>query len=291
MVTASNPYIDKFHYFSGNLSVLVDQLKAENFDFIVDLHNNIRSLRIRKALKKECTVVNKLNIRKFLLNEFSIDVMPGRHITTRSLDTLKPLGVTDDGLGLDYFIPTEDKVTISDIPTSHHAGYIVYVCGATYQCKKLPLHKMKEMCAKINHPIILIGGKNDADEAAKVAAVDPVKIYNACGKFNINESAWLVKDSKLVIAHDTGFQYIACAFQKPVIALWGCTSPRLGFGAYYGERFLQKKGSDFYIDICLDLYCQPCSKGTNHCPLEHFHCMEKISIDKVVQEVHRRLYR
>lgn len=285
MVTASNPYIDSFHYYKNDLKAFIDELRAENFDYVVDLHNNIRSTRIRNALKKKTFVLDKQNIRKFFLTEFSLKSVNIRHITQRSLDTVAPLGVKDDGLGLDYFIAKENEVAISDIPASHHAGYIVFVAGATYDCKKLPLEQVKKLCSEIQHPIILIGGEKDREEMEKVSAVDPVKIYNACGKFNLDESADLVRRAKVVVSHDTGFQYIAAALKKSVIAIWGCTSPRLGFEPYYGSR----AGNGNFTNIFLDLHCQPCSKGTDHCPLGHFNCMRKLDMKEVAREVHNRL--
>jgi heptosyltransferase-2 len=135
--------------------------------------------------------------------------MPKRHITKRSLDTLAHFGVVDDDEGLDYFIPDDDLVKESDIPASHHAGYIAIVIGASYHTKKLPVHKLIALCTAINHPIILIGGKEDIEAGTAVAAaVNKGKVYNACGRFNLNESADLVRRSKLVISHDTGQQGI-----------------------------------------------------------------------------------
>ncbi|RYG23039.1 MAG: glycosyltransferase family 9 protein, partial [Chitinophagaceae bacterium] len=289
MVTASNPYIDAFHYYNNDLAAFIKELKDEDFDYVIDLHNNIRSTRIRKALKKKTFVIDKQNIKKFFLTEYSAKFLKIRHITERSLDTVAKLGVSNDGLGLDYFVAKENVVPINDIPASHHAGFVAFVTGATYNCKKLPLQKMQELAVLIDHPIILIGGKGDFEEMEKVAAIDPVKIYNACGKFNLDESADLVSRAKLVISHDTGFQYIAAAFKKPIIALWGCTSPRLGFEPYYGEKFISRAPRDFYKNIFLDLHCQPCSKGTDQCPLGHFNCMRKMDMKMVANEVHKRL--
>ena len=173
----------------------------------------------------------------------------------------------------------------SDLPTSHHAGFICIVIGANYFTKKLPVHKLQEMCRKIRHPIILIGGKMEEDEGAIISSVDPVKIYNACGKFSLHESAEIVRQSKLVISHDTGLQYIACAFRKTVLAIWGGTSPKLDVEPYYGSA-----GKDLHENFFLNLNCQPCSKyGTNKCPLEHFNCMEKQDIDFIVNSIHDRL--
>ncbi len=290
IVTAHNPYIDKFHYFDNDLALLIKELKKENYDYVVDLQNNVRSLKIKLALRKRSFTIDKLNVEKFLLTQLNINIMPGMHITQRSLKTVEPLGINDDGLGLDYFIPQKDIVSEHDIPTSHIAGFIAIVIGATYFTKKLPVHKLKELCTNIQHPVILLGGKEDAAAGEEIASADNVKIYNACGKFNLNESADLVRQSKLVISHDTGLQYIACAFKKPILAIWGGTSPKLDVEPYYGKLFMESQSRPVYENILLNLPCQPCSKfGTHTCPLEHFNCMEKQDIDSILLKIYDRL--
>ncbi len=292
IVTASNPYIDKFFYYDKDLSVVITELKKEQYDYVIDLHNNLRSNKIRRALKKKCFTINKLNVQKFLLTKLNVDLMPRVHITQRSLNTVAALNVFDDGLGLDYFIPKEDIVDQNDIPTSHSAGFIAVVIGANYFTKKLPVHKLQELCYKVDHPIILLGGKEDRVTGEAITALDPVKIYNACGKFNLNESADLVRQSKMVISHDTGMQYIACAFKKPLLAIWGGTSPKLDVEPYYGKLFMDQQSAPVYENIVLNLRCQPCSKfGTHTCPLEHFNCMERQDIDTIVEKINDRLRR
>ena len=286
IVTATNPYIDKFFYYDDNLEELIVKLKAENYDHVIDLHNNIRSNKIKRVLGRETHTIEKLTLNKFLLTQLNIDVMPDRHITQRSLDTVLPLGVKDDGGGLDYFIAPQYELKPDDIPTGHLAGYIVIVIGATYFTKRFPVPKIIELCSKINHPVILLGGKEDVLIGQIITDHDPIKIYNACGKFNISESADIIKKAKLVISNDTGMQYIACALKRPVIALWGGTSPDLDVEPYYGKNFISHQQKPIYENVVLNLKCQPCSKyGLNKCPLDHFNCMEKINIDELVQKV------
>ncbi len=290
IVTAANPYIGKFFYYDNNMDELLVRLKAENYDHVIDLHNNIRSNKIKSVLSRDTHTIDKLTFKKFLLTQLNIDVMPNRHITQRSLDAVLPLGVKDDGGGLDYFIATQYEVKPDDIPTGHLAGYFVIVIGATYFTKRLPAHKIIELCNKIDHPIILLGGKEDTANGVIVAATNPLKIYNACGKFNISESADIIKKAKLVVSNDTGMQYIACALKRPVIALWGGTTPDLDVEPYYGNNFLSNQQKPVYENIVLNLRCQPCSKyGLNKCPLGHFNCMEKINVDVLVEKIKERL--
>ncbi len=280
-VTEANPYVDKFFYFDRNIFEVTTALKQEDYDYVIDLHNNFRSGKVKRALRKPAYTIDKLNWEKFLLTKFHINRMPGRHITQRSLDTIRAFGIKDDGGGLDYFIPEKDKVKEGDIPASHHAGYIALVIGASYATKKLPINKLKEICEKIDHPIILIGGKEDKEVGDEVAAVAPVKIYNACGKFNLNESADLVRRAKLVISHDTGLQYIASAFNKKVLAIWGATSPKLDVEPYYGSKNPNPPFENIFVP---GLPCQPCSKyGTRKCPRGHFKCMKLQDTDLIAQ--------
>lgn len=59
----------------------------------------------------------------------------------------------------------------------------------------------------------------DAADGLILSAADPLKIYNGCGKYSLNQSASLVKQSKYVITHDTGFMHIAAAFRKNYLHL------------------------------------------------------------------------
>src|SRR5690606_6768569 len=109
------------------------------------------------------------------------------------------------------------------------------VIGAAHGTKRWPAHKWKEFCREINHPVILLGGKEDMVNGNEIAAVDTVKVYNACDRFKLNESADLIRKAKLVITNDTGLMHIAAAYKKIIISLWGNTVPSFGMTPYYGD--------------------------------------------------------
>lgn len=271
-VTIHNPYIDKFFYYNNNLAELKKELKKENYNYIIDLHKNPRSFLIRMALRTKTFSYRKLTFQKFLLTKLHIDAMPEKHIVTRSLDTVAPLGVKDDGEGLDYFILRSDEVDVNSILPESKDGFVAVVIGGSYYTKKLPVEKIKQLCSLLNKPVILVGGKEDEEEGKQISAIDPQRIFNACGKYSLNQSADIVRKSRLVISHDTGLQYIACAYNKPVLAIWGGTSPKLAVEPYYGTE--KHTGFTYKNFIVEGLKCQPCSKfGTNKCPKGHFKCM------------------
>ncbi len=278
-VVEHNPYIDKLHVLAHSWELMMEELQTEEYDYIVDLHHNIKTLKIKKALKKKSFSFYKLNIQKYFYTAFKINLLPGVHIVDRYLKTVESFGVKNDGKGLDYFIGSKEVTNKEDIPASHHAGYIACVIGAAHNTKKWPVHKWKEFCERLNHPVILLGGPEDRVKGDEIAASDTIKIYNACGKFSINESADLVRRSKLVITHDTGLMHIAAAYKKPIISLWGNTVPAFGMAPYYGAGLVPSTQMEVK-----GLWCRPCSKiGYSKCPLGHFKCMERIEADKVLQ--------
>lgn len=284
-VVAHNPYIDKVHVLAHSWELMVEELKTEEYDYIIDLHHNSKTLRLKHALKKKTFSFYKLNIQKYFLTAFKINLLPKVHIVDRYLKTVESFGVKNDGAGLDYFISKEEETTLKDIPASHHAGYVACVIGAAHGTKRWPVHKWKEFCSNLDHPVILLGGPEDRVNGDEIAAVDNVKVYNACGKFKLNESADLVRKAKLVISNDTGLMHIAAAYKKQIISLWGNTVPAFGMTPYYGFAPV----SDVIMQVN-KLWCRPCSKiGYDKCPLRHFKCMEKIDAHEVAQRVKQRL--
>lgn len=284
-IVESNPHIDKVHYYNNDLDALIEELKREEFDYIIDLHHNLRTLKVKKALRRKSFSFRKLNIEKWIYTNLRWNVMPDVHIVDRYLETVKSFGVNNDGLGLDYFVPDKHKLKETDIPASHHAGYIGVVIGAALNTKKMPVQKLQNLCAAIDHPIILLGGTEDVNNGEEIAKTDGVKIYNACGKFNLNESADLVRRAKLIITHDTGLMHIAAAFRKPIISIWGNTVPAFGMSAYYGNF----PSSDSRFEVA-PLYCRPCSKiGYKKCPHGHFKCMKKHDENAIAAKVKQLL--
>lgn len=282
-VLEANPYIDRMHFLQEDWNQMIDGLKQEQFDYVIDLHHNIRTARVKKALGVRSYSFPKLNVRKWLYVNVKMNLMPDKSIVERYFEAVQPLGVRNDTKGLDYFIPTADEIGQNDIPMSHWGGYLGYVIGGSYHTKQLPVNRWQELCRMSPIPVILLGGPEDRESAAEIASIDPIKIYNSCGKFSLNESADLVRRSKLVISNDTGLMHIAAAFKKPVISLWGNTTPDMGMFPYYGYNNINNRiAPESLLVEHQHLGCRPCSKiGYNKCPRKHFRCMNDLDFKKV----------
>jgi len=280
-IVATNPYIDKVHVLDQSLSVLIQALKTEEFDLIIDLHHNLRTAIIKFRLGVAAHSFNKLNIDKWLMVRFKWNRLPAQHIVDRYMETLQSLGVENDKKGLDYFIPSVDVVHETLLPTR----YIAFVIGAKFATKRLPNHKIIAICQTIAMPIVLLGGKEDMDNATEIAAACGAHVINTCGQYNLNQSASIVQQAALVITHDTGLMHIAAAFQKKIISVWGNTIP--DFGMY---PYLPNETAPAIIIENKNLSCRPCSKiGYSRCPKGHFNCMEQISNASITEAVHSLL--
>ena len=276
-----NPNITKIHTIEKSTNEVIDRLKSLKFDYVVDLHKNLRSKRIIKSLKCMSFSFDKVNYQKWLLTTFKIDKLPKTHIVDRYLETVKSFDIKNDNKGLDYFIGERDQVNLSKLPLNYQDGYIAFAIGAQHFTKRLPVHKIISICKKINQPIILLGGKEDSVVAEEIVdAVDGL-IYNACGKFSINQSASLVGQSNILITHDTGLMHIGAALGVKIVSVWGNTVSTFGMYPLY------PKGKENYIIIeNNDLKCRPCSKiGYDKCPKKHFKCMEDIDETAIVESL------
>ena len=284
-----NPYIDKLHYLHDNLNEVIQELKKEKFDVVIDLHNNLRTIRVKLALGAKSYAFNKLNKEKWLLTNFKINILPDESIVERYLETVRPLNVRNDGKGLDYFLPPDKKITNDDLPMSHWGGYVGFVIGGSCFTRRLPAEQWKKLCALVPYPIVLMGGPEELNAGIEISATDNIKIYNSCGKFNINESAELVKYARVIVTNDTGLMHISAAFKKPIISIWGNNSPDMGMFPYYGNNNLKERiAPQLMIMETKGLRCHPCSKiGYGKCPKGHFKCMNDLDMNKIAEQLIR----
>lgn len=271
----NNPYIDKIHCIKNEISDVLQELKAEKFDLVIDLHRNLRSLRLKQALKAKSYSFDKINARKFMAVNFKmIKLLPAKHIVDRYFEAITELGVKNDYMGLDYFISDTDNVDVSSIFGTPVQKFVALVVGGSYYTKKIPLNKLKEICANVRLPLVLLGGKEDQGIAEELKKEFP-SVINTCGQLSINQSASLVKQAEWVITSDTGLMHIAAAFKKKLISVWGNTIPEFGMYPYFPSN------ENLLLEV-KDLKCRPCSKlGYAKCPLGHFKCMNDIDFSFV----------
>lgn len=276
----NNPYIDKVHAFEKSTSEVETELKSQAFDFVVDLQKNIRSIKLRRFIKRPAASFPKLNIQKWLLVNLGINKLPDIHIVDRYFEAVKSLHVKNDSKGLDYFIPVDTVVQPSDISIRLEKTYIAFVIGGQHFTKMMPAEKVASIVSKLDLPVVLLGGKEDAAKGEEILKLTKNSaVYNACGRFTLDQSASLIRQAKVVISNDTGLMHIAAAFNKPIVSLWGNTVPQFGMYPY----LLGLENRSFIAEV-KGLKCRPCSKlGFKKCPKKHFKCMLNQDEEIIVQ--------
>jgi len=283
-ILAANPHIDQVHTLPEDFSELMETLKAEQFDYVIDLHKNLRSKRVRLGVGGTHHAFNKINLEKWLMVNLKWDRLPEQHIVHRYMETAAPLGVTYDGQGLDYFIPEEEEVVMSNFLSTNvlqeeqpAPDYVAFVIGAAHATKRVPEDIAVAICQQTELPIVLLGGPSEQEQGQAIADAAGGHVLNTCGMFSLHQSASVVRQARKVISHDTGLMHIAAAFSKPILSLWGNTIPAFGMYPFYPD------GVDLNTTFEVEgLSCRPCSKiGYDKCPKGHFRCMRDLDVEEV----------
>ncbi|WP_374948296.1 glycosyltransferase family 9 protein [Mucilaginibacter sp.] len=277
----NNPYVDKLLLLKTSLSETIAEINAEEYDYIIDLHNNLRTSIIKLRTGIKAYTYKKSTILKWLSLKFKLKLAPPTHLVDRYMNTVKPLGVSNDGEPIDYYIKAEHRLD-DLLPASHQNGYVAFVIGATHFTKRMPNTKIFSICNKITQPVVLLGGPDVQVNGDEIAAALGANVYNACGKTSLDQSVYLVSQSRAVIGFDTGLTHIAEAFNKPIVSVWGGTVPELLGVQPYMVKDVLVAG--------IDLSCRPCSKfGLEKCPLGHFKCMYNIPEEPIAAFVNNRV--
>ena len=284
-IYASNPYVDKVFELSSNMKEVVRQLREEHYDFVVDLHKNWRSWRVRMALHRPSASFPKLDFQKFLYTKLKIGKLPSVHIVDRYFKAVEKLGVHNDGQGLDFFFNEGDELHYEDLPEAFREGFVAVVIGGQHSTKILPVDKVVEVCKALDYPVILVGGPEDAARGDRIKAKVGSYVGNTCGRLTLGQSASLLKLADAVLTNDTGMMHIAAALRKPIVSVWGNTVPEFGMYPY-----LPKGMKPSAIIENKNLKCRPCDKlGYAKCPKGHFNCMNSLDSKEIAEKIRAEL--
>jgi len=283
-VNEANPFVNKIWAVEKSGMEVFNELKEENFDYIIDLQNSLRSRSIRKKLGTLSFHVNKQNFCKWIQVNLGIWKGPIEHIVDRYIDTLKTFKITNDGKGLEYFIPSSTSSIQEFLPNEFiQEGYAVIAVGGAHEGKRWSEENWMELSERFHEErLVWIGGKEDT-----IDLKHSPKHLNLIGKCSVHESARLVENARAVVCGDTGMMHVAAAFKKDIIALWGCTTPDLGMGVYRPKPEIGEHMHTAYLQA--KRKGRPCSKLGNHCKYGmHNKCIDVIQV-KHVEEAFNKM--
>lgn len=274
----NNPYVKKVYTTEIKLLDTIEKLKNKLFDYIIDLQNDNLSKQIARHLQLITFTYKKSAFKNWLLINLKINKLPKTHIVDQYFDTLNVFDVVNDNSGVDYYIPDTDKVRLTSLPAGISSGYIAFVIGARFTTRRLTPEKINSIVSNISTPVILIGDTHDENLGNEIEKKYS-HVYNACGKYNLNQTASLISQSFLVITHQTSLMQVAAAFRKKIIVIFGNTIPDFGIYPYLTRKYMTFMEVD-------GLKCRPCSsKGFKTCPKNHFKCIKQLDEQQIIETI------
>ncbi len=268
-----NPYIDKLWTVQKDTRPVIERLKENDYDVVIDLHLNLRSRRLCWHLGRRTITYDKMTMRKWLFLWAGIDLLQGKHVVARYLEALTSLGIRNDHLGLDVFFDKKDFFSIN----GGTKNTVAIVMGGTYPTKRIPANLADRLTQDNSLYFVILGGNDVKDVAIRKRS----NVEDLRNRLSLGQSSSVLSQVDVVVSGDTGLLHIAAAYDKPVVVLWGSTDELFGMAP------LLRASSHYRPVRNTELACQPCSKyGRSKCPKGHMACLNGLSPSLVLGQIH-----
>ncbi|MFH1680503.1 MAG: glycosyltransferase family 9 protein [Candidatus Eisenbacteria bacterium] len=274
------PGVDRVRTLSGGgITGLFEFRRGDGgrYDLVVDLHGGIRS-RLLSLLLFPARVARhpRLSLSRRMLVRWKKGkggAFPP--VWRRYLAALEKIGID----------VREEPPKLRTVEPGGTEGAVAFAPGAGRATKRWPASSyaaaIGEIAARTRRQVVLIGSGAERKMLEEIAAGSGTGARVLAG-IPLAEAAAYLRRASLLVTNDSGLTHLACGAGTPVLAIFGPTSPELGFGPT-GER-------DMILSV--DLPCRPCSlHGTAHCPLpDRSHvCMTRIGPEEVARAAERIL--
>jgi heptosyltransferase-2 len=258
-------------------------LAGKKYDFVVDLHANLRTRLLRLFLRgPRWSVYHKGAVRRRIaLLLGTAKNLRESHVVDKYIAALAPLGVPPVRK-LPRLYPGEDApdaaaVTLCMLGWDGSSRIMALAPGARWPTKAWPEEQWISLAKKASADgffLLVVGGAEDEEPGKRILAASGAKGIVAAGKTAILGTSALLALCSVLVTNDSSPLHIATASGTPVVALFGPTVRNFGFFPL-GER-------DEIVET--SLACRPCSlHGANTCPKSHFGCMRELTPEAVYE--------
>lgn len=174
----------------------------------------------------------------------------------------------------------DQQQTLAELALERPARIVAFCPGAEYgPAKRWPAAHFaalaKQLAAR-GCAIWLFGSPKDHAVAEEISQLAPGLCRNLCGATSLGQAVDLLAMAELVVCNDSGLMHVAAALDRPLVTLYGSSSP--GFTPPL---------SDQAAILSLNLDCSPCFK--RECPLGHLDCLNKLSPERVLAAALERI--
>lgn len=269
------------------LRVLKKKIRDEKYDLIVDIHDSLRSKYLRSLKGPKRVIVNKRVLERSMLVKLKKnlyrEIFP---VVDRYIETLRELGVANDGKGLELHIPDEVLLRVSGkmakLNLNRFEKVVGFCPGARHFTKRWPSDRFARLgsalAQKTDSKILLFGGEDDQGVCSQICweinnQAGAERATSLSGQLKLLETAAAMEYCDVIVTNDSGLMHIATAMRKKLIAIFGSTVKEFGFFPYDPQAVVLERSG---------LPCRPCSHiGRSECPEKHFRCMMEIEPDEV----------
>ena len=168
---------------------------------------------------------------------------------------------------------TDQEQTLAALGHGRSTRFVAFCPGAEYgPAKRWPAAHFATLARSLGergYRIGLFGSPKGRAVADEICALAPGLCDNLCGATSLEQAIDLLAMADLVVCNDSGLMHVAAALGRPIVALYGSSSP--GFTPPLSDQ------SDI---LSLNLECSPCFK--RECPLGHLDCLNKLSPEQVL---------
>lgn len=189
-----------------------------------------------------------------------------QHAIGRYLHLASALGCPMEPVEFQFVVDDLDRAAAAAM-VGNTGRYALLVPGTIWPTKHWPAEKFAQLVKPLKERFglntIVVGGPDDVNLGAKIPGA-----ANLAGRTTLRQTIALIEKADLVIANDSGPMHIACALNRPLVTLFGPTSPLLT-GPYGRPDTVLR----------LDLPCSPCYQRT--CP--HQSCLKWLEIEPVLK--------
>lgn len=241
-----------------------EKLINKKFDYLLDLHNNFRSIYLRYKIPADRKLTwNNQALKRNLLVMFHFHPNIS-HVTARYMKVFKGILRIPGKKQYRYrfFSDPDTKVKmLSKFPNLKDCGLVFP--GSMWKTKMYPAEYYIQIIKQLPFDFIIMGTEDENEVCTKIANTTNSK--NLAGKLSLRETGAMIDLSKLVITNDSGPMHMSSGAGKPTIAFFGSTTPELGFSPNPENSLVIEDNN---------LNCRPCSlHGWEECPKNHFKCM------------------
>jgi len=245
-------------------------MKGSEYDVVIDIHNVLRSKRIRSKFGKKVLVINKRTFKRWLLVKFKINRLKDTpDIIGRYFETAAELGVFDD-----------DNAPRIELPSIVKQKRAALCPGAKHWNKRWLPERFAEVARELVHrgyKVEIHGSVSEAPIAEEVIRHAGLPITNHCGKYSLRELARHLAECEIAITNDSGLMHLASALGTRTVSIFGPTVREFGFYPRSPLAVVVENKA---------LSCRPCTTiGSDTCPKGHFECMKGITAEMVMENL------